>query len=679
VGVVGEVLLLPDSYILVIAEKPRAAAKIAEALGARTRVRIDGLNVWVGRLGRDYVVIAPTAGHLYTLYTEDRDYPTFNYSWGPRWLYEKGSEHLRRYYNVLKKLAGRARYFINACDYDIEGSVIGYNIIYHLGDVKRAYRVKFSTLTKEELVRAFSNLQPLDWGNIESGIARHVLDWIWGINISRALSDIVSRLYGRRAVLSAGRVQSPTLLELVRRYLERATFVPEVGFTLSVKVVYGGREYGLENLFQPFRKLSDTRKVLETLKESSRLVVERVERREVRLPPPPPFNLTELQLEAARIFGLSPAKTLEIAESLYLDSLISYPRTNSEKLPKTIDNTSILRRLESLPKLGVYASELLRRGLLRPREGEREDPAHPAIHPTGYLPGRRLRNTEADLYEMIVRRYLASFYPEAVVEEISYTLVEPSTGLRFRLSGRRVLRYEWLKVYTYKRVESAEVPSLTAGTSLAISSARLVKVYSKPPTLYSKATILRWMEEVGIGTEATRAEIIETIFRRGYVRGSRIEVTELGLDVARILSTLFKEVTEVELTREFERKLREIASGVRTKEDVIEEAKAKLREKLLEVKKMLFEDRVEVVKEKAGLGSSSTSCAVCGKGAAGSYGGLSLCLVHGLAYENVVRAYRSWSEGAGVGFEDYLRTLLKLRSTGRYAREVAEYLIKRVR
>lgn len=671
--------MLPDSYVLVIAEKPRAAAKIAEALGARTRVKIDGLSVWVGRLGGDYVVIAPTAGHLYTLYTEERGYPTFSYSWGPRWLYEKGSEHLRRYYNVLKKLAGRAKYYINACDYDIEGSVIGYNIIYHLGDIRRAYRVKFSTLTREELVKAFSKLHPLDWGNIESGIARHVLDWIWGINVSRALSDIVSRLYGKRVVLSAGRVQSPTLLELVRRYLDRETFVPELSFTLSVKVRYGGREYGLENLFQPFRRLSDARKALEALRGGGKLVVERVERREVKLAPPPPFNLTELQLEAARVLGYSPAKTLEIAESLYLESLISYPRTNSEKLPPTIDNASILRRLTSLPELGSYASELLRRGLLRPREGEREDPAHPAIHPTGYLPSRKLKKGEAELYEMIVRRYLASFYPEALVEEVSYTLVDPSTGLRFRLSGRRVLRHEWLKVYTYRRVEATEVPSLATGTSVGVSSAKLVRVYSKPPQLYSRATILKWMEEVGIGTEATRAEIIETIFRRGYVRGNRIEITELGLDVARILSTLFREITEVELTREFERKLREIASGARTKEEVIEEAKAKLREKLLEVKKMISEGRAEVIKEKARLGSGSATCAVCGRGATGSYGGVSMCLVHGLAYENITRAYRTWYEGTGVGFEDYLRALLKLKSVGRYAREVAEYLIKRVR
>jgi len=671
--------LLPDSYVLVIAEKPRAAAKIAEALGARARVKIDGLSVWVGRLGRDYVVIAPTAGHLYTLYTDERGYPVFSYSWGPRWLYERGSEHLRRYYNVLKKLAGRAKYYVNACDYDVEGSVIGYNIIYHLGDIKRAYRVKFSTLTREELVRAFSKLQPLDWENIESGVARHVLDWIWGINVSRALSDIVSRLHGRRVVLSAGRVQSPTLLELVRRHLERATFVPEVSFTLSARVEHGGREYGLENLFQPFRRLDDARKALEALRGSGRLVVERVERREVRLTPPPPFNLTELQLEAARALGYSPARTLEVAESLYLESLISYPRTNSEKLPPTIDNASILRKLTPLPELGAYASELLRRGLLRPREGVREDPAHPAIHPTGYLPNRRLRREEAELYEMIVRRYLASFYPEALVEEVSYTLVDPSTGLRFRLSGRRVLRYEWLRVYTYRRVEPAEVPSLTTGASVGVSSAKLARVYSRPPVPYSRATILRWMEDVGIGTEATRAEIIETIFRRGYVRGSRIEVTELGLDVARILSTLFKEITEVELTREFERKLREIASGARTKEEVIEEAKAKLREKLLEVRRMLSEGRADVIRERAGLGSGLTTCAVCGRGAAGSYGGVSMCSVHGLAYENIARAYRSWREGAGVGFEDYLRELLRLRSVGRYAREVAEYLIKRVR
>ncbi len=668
---------LPKRYVLVIAEKPRAAAKIAEALGAGSKLTIGGIPVWIGRFrGRDFV-IAPTAGHLFTLHTDEKGFPVFNYSWGPRWVYEPGSKHLAKFYDALRRLSPNAEHYINACDYDIEGSVIGYNIIRHLGDVTRASRVKFSALTKEDIRKAFEDPQPLDWGNIESGLARHVLDWIWGINVSRALTRIYQKLSGERATLSAGRVQSPTLIELVERYVEREAFVPTPLFTVSVKVLCGGKEFTLTNGFDPFRRQEDARRLAKVLR-SKKLVVKSAEKRVVSLAPPPPFNLTELQLEAARVFGYSPARTLEIAEELYLRSLISYPRTNSEKIPPTVDNSQILQRLTGLPEVGAYASELLRRGLLVPREGPGEDPAHPAIHPTGYLPTRELGREESNVYELVVRRYLASFYPSSTVEELVYTIVEPETGTEFRLAGRRVVSQEWLRVYHYRKVTALELPALRTGEEVPVTSVEVVKLYTRPPPLYTKATILRWMESVNIGTEATRAEIIEKLFERGYVRGSSINATELGLEVAQILGTLFKEITEVELTRELERKLREIAFGKVRRESVIEEAVSKLRPKLEEVKRVLSDSEAEELKRRLGL-SAGLRCRVCGRDSVGEEDGVPLCQLHLRAYRNLKEAYAAWREGTGVGFEEYLETLSRLPKLGRLVKEVVAYLRNSVR
>lgn len=661
-----------------IAEKPRAAAKIAEALGARSKLSIDGVPVWVGKLGGKDVVIAPTAGHLFTLYTNERGFPVFGYSWGPRWVYEPRSKHLVKFYRALKKLSPSAECYVNACDYDIEGSVIGYNIIQQLGDIKRAFRAKFSTLTREEIARAFNNLHPLDWGNIESGLARHVLDWIWGINVSRALMHIYGKLFGDSLILSAGRVQSPTLIELVRRYLIREAFVPEPLFTVSVKIRYNGREYSLSNSFDPLRRLEEAKNLAEMLKARRKLVVRNAERILLSLEPPPPFNLTELQLEASRLFGYSPAKTLEIAEDLYLESLISYPRTNSEKIPPSIDNAQILRKLSALPELGNYASEILQRRLLAPKEGPGEDPAHPAIHPTGYLPTRRLDKEELNLYELIVRRYLASFYPSARVEEVVYTIAEPSSGVLFKLLGRRVISQEWLKVYHYRKVGTVEVPSLRSGEEVVLSTVRLLKLYTRPPPAYTKASILKWMESAGIGTEATRAEIIETLFRRKYVRGRNIEVTELGLRVAHILSTLFKEITEVELTREFERKLHGIMLGRMTRKEVIDEAITKLGAKLEEVKKTLREHKEVELKKKLGL-TTGLQCSVCGNDSVGEEDSIAFCPLHLKAYRNLKKTYEVWEDAVDMTFEEYIKAVSKLSSTGRFVKEVIEYLTKRVR
>lgn len=624
-------------------------------------------------------MITSTAGHLYTLYTNEKGFPVFKCDWGPRWLYEPKSRHLRKYHNVLRKLSARAEAYVNACDFDIEGSVIGFNIINYLGDIKKASRAKFSALTKEDITKAFENLQPLDWNYIESGLARHILDWIWGINVSRALIEIYSKIYKNRTILSAGRVQSPTLLELVRRHVERETFVPVVLFTISVKISHEGKEYTLDRNFEPFRSLDEAKNAVETLKASKKLVVTRADRRVVHLDPPPPFNLTELQVEAARAFGYSPAKTLKIAEDLYLESLISYPRTNSEKIPPTIDNTQILRKLTSLPDLGSYASELLRRNLTKPREGPGEDPAHPAIHPTGYLPSRGLSREERNLYDMIVRRYLASFYPSSKVEEVIYVMKEPSTGLSFTLTGRRIVSHEWLRVYHFRKVSSAAAPLLHVGEEVEISSVKLVKAYTRKPPSYTKASVLKWMESVGIGTEATRAEIIETLVRRGYVRGKNMEVTELGLRVAHILDTLFKEITEVELTREFERKLQAILLGKLSRREVVDEAISKLGMKLGEIKKAItsYEDRA--LKEKLGLAKNVGHCVICGEDSIDSVGGMALCSIHLRAYKNLIENYSAWKESVNASFEDYVDTVYKLRSTGRYVREVIEYLNRRVK
>ncbi|MEM2006198.1 MAG: DNA topoisomerase I [Sulfolobales archaeon] len=661
-----------------MAEKPRAAAKIAEALGAKSRLSVDKIPIWVGKLRNKDVVIAPTAGHLFTLYTSEKGFPTFNCSWGPRWVYESRSKHLKRFYEVLKKLSLSAEYYVNACDYDIEGSVIGYNIIKHFGDVNRAYRAKFSTLTKEEITKAFNDLQPLDWDNIESGLARHTLDWIWGINVSRALMSVYGKLSGNSTVLSAGRVQSPTLIELVKRYLDRETFVPEPLFTVSVKIEFNGEEYSLSNSFDAFRRLEDAEHLAKTLRERKCLVVGRVERGVVSLEPPPPFNLTELQLEAAKLYGYSPAKTLGIAENLYLESLISYPRTNSEKIPPTIDNAQILRKLSALPELGSFASELLQRKLLVPKEGLGEDPAHPAIHPTGYLPKRGLSKEESNLYELVVRRYLASFYPSAKVEEVVNIIVEPKSGVTFKLVGRRMISREWLKVYYYRKISLVEVPVLRPGDEVSISSVKLLKLYTRPPPPYTKASILKWMESAGIGTEATRAEIIETLFRRGYVQGRSIEVTDLGLRVAHILTALFREITEVELTREFERKLQGIMLGRISKKEVIDEAIAKLSYKLEEVKRIIRNHEETELKKKLGL-TTGYRCSICGSDSTGEEDGMALCPLHLRAYQNLKKTYDAWRSSANVNFEDYIKTVSKLTSAGRFIKEVIEYLAKRVK
>jgi len=667
--------LLRD-YILVLAEKPKAAAKIANALGISEKRYEYRVPYWVGRVGSKLVVVTATAGHLFTLSTEVGGYPVFSYKWVPRWLEDRDAKHLVNYFKILKKLFKYASEYVNACDYDVEGSVIGYLIISHFGDLRRAKRMKFSSLTTEELRKAFNDLRPLDWEMIEAGLCRHELDWMWGINVSRALSDIFKVIYGRRLILSAGRVQSPTLVEVFNNHVARETFVPDIFFTVSVKVGVQGKYYTLENLFKPLDRLDAAKALAHEIRKNSYLEVSDAVTSTESVSPPPPFNLPDLQFEASRIYGYSPAKVLSIAEGLYLDSLISYPRTNSQKLPKDLNNRAIISSIARISKYHELAAELLKKTYLRPVEGEKEDPAHPAIYPTGYPPPENIKLDSLRIYDLIVRRYLASFADELRIKRVKYYFTY--NAYRFLLSGAYVLNRGWLNYYPFYATPHVQLPQLNVGDRVEVVDVKVIHVYTKPVPKYSKTSLLKWMESVGIGTEATRAEIIETLFKRGYLMSSSkyVKVSELGLQVVRVLQRFFSDLTSVELTRKFEELMREIVLGKAVRASVISEAKEVLQSKLANFKEVVRGCSKDDLLRMVGLGYSNMKCSICG-GYGGYYiDGMRLCELHYKALMNVKNMYEVWRSKLGIKWNDYLVALNKLKSVGSYCRDVIDVMLK---
>ncbi len=672
---------LKQGYVLVIAEKTRAASRIAQALGLRFGGKVYGVPFWEGRFNGRYYVVAPAAGHLFSLKTNDRSYPVFSYEWVPRWLTEKNAGYTKKYYMAIQALAKSAALFVNACDFDIEGSVIGYLIIKMLGDVRKASRVKFSSLTIEELREAFrSRLPGLDWDMIEAGLCRHELDWIWGINVSRALMDIYKLLEGKKLTLSAGRVQSPTLLEVLKRYVERETFVPSVFFNIALYIEINGKTYKLQQASPPLKRHEEAKNIASMLRETGFIEVADAEQFVKKLNPPPPFNLPDLQVEASRILGLSPSMTLKLAEDLYLDSLISYPRTNSQKLPPTLNNRKIIENLGKLLCYRSYASELISRGILRPVMGTKDDPAHPAIYPTGYLPTRELKGRKGQLYDLIVRRYLACFYNPALIRSVSYKFRFKS--LTFVLNGQRVIRGEWLRVYPYTTVNEVNVPYLRKGDKVRIAKVRIIKAYSKPPSHYSKTALLKWMESVGIGTEATRADIIETLFRRGYLKksGKAAVITELGILVAKILSRLFSELTSINLTREFEQALELVRLRKTSRLEVVNKAKEVLEPRLIMVKNIVMSKDQDKLRKLIEGDEVELKCLICGRTCAYNLAigsNTCFCEFHALAYERILKKYSEWREAIGMNFLDYLNELLRIKLSGKFVKEVARAIITR--
>ncbi|MEM1735130.1 MAG: DNA topoisomerase I [Desulfurococcaceae archaeon] len=668
-----------NGKVVVIAEKPKASYKIATALSPNIVRRVSyNIPYYLIRRGNVEITIVSAAGHLFGLDSDEKGYPIFSYRWRPLYEIDDSAKHTYYYIKIIQEQCSRADYYVNACDYDIEGSVIGYLIIKFFGDVSRAFRAKFSSLTPMEIRESFNNLSRLDYEMIESGLCRHELDWVWGINISRALMDAVKLVTGKNVILSAGRVQTPTLKHVVENNIARNLYVPVPQYTISISIIKDNRVIQLEYCGEPYEKLSDAKKIVDELRDIGYLRVIDIKSESYSYRPPPPFNLGDLQSEGFRIYGFSPYKTQSIAEKLYLDVYISYPRTNSQKLPPTLNYRGILENLGRMPHYSNLVNQLLleTRGVLKPIEGAKEDPAHPAIYPTGVLP-RGLSQDEWRIYDLIVRRFLATFSKNAIVNHTKVLFrADTSMGeILFEKNGLEIIDEGWMKYYYFMKPRETVIPRFNIGEKVYISKASIRRIYSRPCDRISRISLLKWMEDSNIGTESTRARIIELLFERNYLKssGRGIEATDLGFGVIEVLDKFFPELTSVELTRFFEEKLEGIRKGLEKREVVVREARETIS-KLLEK----FNHEKEIIGRllgiRKGLIQTTNKCRLCNREVYSD----NFCTYHYRAFINLKDSYNVWKERENLDWFEYLKKIINLRITGRWVREVAEYVMKRV-
>jgi len=579
-----------EKYTLIITEKPDAAQRIAETLDARGKPqRTEDRSVPFFTAQRDrQLVVVPALGHLYTLVQEHgkrSHYPVFTYKWAPRHMAEKNAKHIQTWIEVISNLATNADKFIDACDYDIEGALIGYTILKHACNDKdqTATRMKYSTLTEDELEKSYSEQMPhLDYGMIEAGRTRHEVDWLYGINLSRALTTAANRISGRYTTLSTGRVQGPALRFLVTRERSINLFVPTPYWTITAHVEINGANYPVDYQTRLFEKKADADAVVEACKGKTG-IVDKIEEKTMQVSPPVPFDLGSLQTEAYSLFGYTPRRTGQIAERLYLEALISYPRTSSQKLPPAINYKMILNGLSQEPAYKSLASELLQKEDLKPKEGIKEDPAHPAVYPTGNKPTRMLEEAERRIWDLVVRRFLAVFGDAGVKQSMKAAV--RVNGHYFYLRGRRVLKEGWMRFYKpYLRSEEVLLPPIKEGQTVQLASIAREDRFTKPPPRYNPSSLLKRMEAESIGTKATRADIVETLYNRRYITEERITVTDLGFDVTEVLRKHASPVISVKLTRDLEERMERIQGGMEKRETVLVEAVDRLKPVLTTMK-----------------------------------------------------------------------------------------------
>lgn len=589
------------TYELIVTEKPSQAKKIAEALadGTPTKRNENGVSYYILVHNNKNIVVVSAVGHIYSLTEKDKSYkyPSYDIHWVPAYQADKHSAHTKKYIAVIKKLAKEANEFTVATDFDVEGEVIGLNMIRYACKQQDANRMKFSTLTKPDLVKSYEHKRKhLEWGQANAGETRHFLDWLYGINVSRALSTAIKKA-GLFKQLSSGRVQGPALKLVVDKEKEVRAFIPtpywQIVYAGQVDKGQGTQEQNTDaqqditalHEKEKFTNEQEAKEVYQKIKGKDG-VIAKVEKRQQQSQPPTPFDLTTLQTESYRSLKIPPKDALAIAQELYTNGWISYPRTSSQQLPPEIGYEKLLKGLMRSNMYKQLAAEILEKKPLKPNNGKKTDPAHPAIFPTGIIPefNGQSATRQQKIYDLIVRRFLATFAEPATRETNKLHVAVENEN--FIAKGTRTIDQGWFRYYgKHVKLDEEEIPKASQGEAVKHKKDELVKKMTQPPKRFTPASLIKELEKRNLGTKATRAAIIDTLHNRGYMAQKTLEATEIGIKTSDLLEQYVPDIVKEDLTREFEDEMDLIREEKSSKEKVLTRAKQILNTILTDFKK----------------------------------------------------------------------------------------------
>lgn len=571
---------------VIICEKPKASEKISSALSKNSvKKKYKKVSYYEFEENGNKTTVLAAVGHLYSLAPRNKKQGRlFDVEWVPLYEKDKQKKYVKDYVDAIKKFSKNADRFVHACDYDIEGTLIGYNAMkYACGEKSfdNAVRMKFSTLTDEDITAAYENPMEIDFNQVDSGIARHVLDFLFGVNISKSLTDSVMQATKRYIQLSAGRVQTPTLAILVEREKEIQKFIPEPYWMIKADLEVLGIAEGITADHKAGKIFDKT--VADDIFadcDGKDALIDSIDLKETVKAPPFPFDLGSLQSEAYAVFGFSPKKTQQITQNLYTEGYTSYPRTSSQKLPKSIGVDKILKKLSYNASFKHQVAKLKKPYI--PNEGKKTDEAHPAIHPTGVIP-KELTTDYRKLYELITYRFISVFGENGILESMKTYLKIGKQDFNF--SRKRMAKMGWMDLTPFRKPDTDVFPSIKEGETLVVKEVRSEEKETKPPARYNQASLIRELEKRGLGTKSTRANIISILYNRKFVEGKKIKVNELGEHLIDTLKKYSNKITSEELTREFETRLEEIMGGNIDKDLIIEKAKVELTSILDDIEK----------------------------------------------------------------------------------------------
>ncbi len=563
---------------LVVAEKFNTALRIAVVLsdGRMKRSRIAGTNLFeFDRPEGSYTVVG-LRGHIVEL-----DYPKEFAEWtlsGLPKLLETAPLKRVTEGGIVSALQSIVKGFdrvVIATDFDREGELIGLECLELLQKVHptiEVRRARYSALTRDVIEQSFSNLEQLDHALAEAAEARQEIDLVWGALLTRYLS-LISGQRGR-GFLSVGRVQTPTLALLVERDQAIKEFVPSPFWELRATGQVGETSFLLRHEHGTWDDHAAATAVFRKVEGAKEGTVREFAEEETRRRPPIPFSTTLFVAEATRL-GLGASMVMRIAEDLYTQGLISYPRTDNTVYPRGLGLKTLAEKFKDGP-FGEAAEYVLNQPTFRATRGRTETTDHPPIYPTAATDPKKLRPDHAKIYELVVRRFLATLAPDAVGEQRTTTV--EIHGEAFEGKGQRILEPGWYRVYPYMHPEEAPLPPLVVGETVAISDITLREDQTKPPRRFTQGSLIQEMERLGLGTKSTRHDVLQKLFDRRYVSQRQLEPSSTGIAVAEALRAHAPVITRPEMTHRLEEDMGLVAESKKPKAEVLEESRGMLRE-----------------------------------------------------------------------------------------------------
>ncbi|MDV0447546.1 DNA topoisomerase 1 [Methanosarcinaceae archaeon Ag5] len=569
---------------LIVTEKETAAKRIAAILAENKvkKVRYPKLGVETYEFsygGHERTVVMGLSGHVVGI-----DFPKEYNNWQKNSAKDLIDADIivtttnKKIVTALKVIGKDADLVTIATDYDREGELIGVealSLIQSANPDVKFNRALYSAITPKDITHAFENLTTVNFNLADAGHSREVIDLVWGASLTRYISLCAGRL--GKLFLSVGRVQSPTLALIVEREKEREAFVPvdywEIEATLETKKKEPFvSEYHLNRIFE--KEVAE--RIFKNVVVGGTAKVAAVEAKERKEKPPIPFNTTEFYV-AANAVGISVNNAKRMYQTLYEAGYLSYPRTDSTIYPESLELRTLIEMFIGT-EFEVYAKELLKQKELTPMQGKKEDPAHPPIHPVAPAKRSDMKEDEWKIYELVVRRFLATFAGEAEWHtlRVNIDINEGENKEEFKVNGSRLTNEGWRWYYPYNKPEDRLLPELAQGDQLKVANKEFFEKETQPPSRYGQGRLIRLMDDLGLGTKATRADIINKLTSRYYIHGNPLQPTKMAYAVVDTLEQYTPTIVKPDMTKQLEEDMDKISEGKIKESDVLAESREML-------------------------------------------------------------------------------------------------------